>query len=240
MPGGVEAPRPIGTQGYSAPRTSWHRQNPCRPLYCCQPVRAQHSSGHGWADAEYGGILRTGSYPAAMIMVIEDVDLVGRSRDDISGQKAETRLNRLLNEMDGLGEDLDILIIMTTNRVNSLEGALAARAGRVDVVLEIPLPDDDCRERLIERYGHALNFQGEALAEAVARSKGDSAAHLKEMVRRLAQRTIARGGSPVISREDVEVVFSPDEAVLCPLKGHEETLRRHIIEQEDEDDSGCC
>ncbi|XNY04855.1 AAA family ATPase (plasmid) [Sinorhizobium meliloti] len=174
------------------------------------------------------------------IMVIEDVDLVGRSRDEISGQKAETRLNRLLNEMDGLGEDLDILIIMTTNRVNSLEGALDARAGRVDVVLEIPLPDDDCRERLIERYGHALNFQGEALAEAVARSKGDSAAYLKEMVRRLAQRSIARGGGPVISREDVEVVFSPDEAVLCPLKGHEETLSRHIIEQEDEDDSGCC
>nr|AFJ91552.1 short hypothetical protein [Sinorhizobium meliloti] len=36
------------------------------------------------------------------------------------------------------------------------------------MVLEIPLPDDDCHERLIERYGHALNFQGEALGEAVA------------------------------------------------------------------------
>lgn len=173
------------------------------------------------------------------IMVIEDVDLVGRSRDDISGQKAETRLNRLLNEMDGLGEDSDIIIIMTTNRVNSLEGALAARAGRVDVVLEIPLPDDDCRERLIERYGHALNFQGEALAEAVARSKGDSAAHLKEMVRRLAQRSILRGVSPLVSREDVEVVFSPDEVVRNSFKRQEETVRRHVIEQDDEDDSGC-
>lgn len=173
------------------------------------------------------------------IIVIEDVDLVGRSRDDISGQKAETRLNRLLNEMDGLGEDSDIIIIMTTNRVNSLEGALAARAGRVDVVLEIPLPDVDCRERLIERYGHGLNFQGEALAEAVARSEGGSAAYLKEMVRRLAQRSILRGVSPLVSREDVEVVFSGPEVVLNSLKSQEEAVRRRAIGQDDEDDTGC-
>ncbi|WP_234892347.1 AAA family ATPase [Sinorhizobium medicae] len=172
-------------------------------------------------------------------MVIEDVDLVGRSRDDISGVKAETRLNRLLNEMDGLGEDLDILIIMTTNRVNSLEGALAARSGRVDVVLEIPLPDDDCRGRLIERYGRALNFQAEALAEAVARSKGGSAADVKEMVRRLAQLSVARGGNPVVSREDVEVVFSA-EAAHSPLKSAGKTVKRRVIEQDDEDDCGCC
>nr|AFJ91548.1 short hypothetical protein [Sinorhizobium meliloti] len=60
----------------------------------------------------------------------------------------------------------------------------------------------------------------------------------RKNVRRLAQRSIALGGSPVISREDVEVVFSL-EAVLGPLERHEETVKRHIIEQEDEDDSGC-
>ncbi|GLR59073.1 hypothetical protein GCM10007919_38000 [Rhizobium indigoferae] len=174
------------------------------------------------------------------IMVFEDVDLVARSRDDISGQKAETRLNRLLNEMDGLGTDADIIIILTTNRLNSLEGALASRSGRVDAALEIPPPDDDCRERLIKQYGHALNFQGEALAEAVVRSNGGSAAYVKEMVRRLVQRSVARGGSLVISREDVEVVFSLAEAEVRSLKRNEKTERRHITDQDDEDDSSCC
>ncbi|UIK14265.1 ATP-binding protein (plasmid) [Rhizobium leguminosarum] len=174
------------------------------------------------------------------IMVFEDADLVARAREDISGQKAETRLNRLLNEMDGLGTDADIIIILTTNRLNALEGAIASRSGRVDLVLEIPLPDDDCRERLIRQYGHALNFQDEALAEAVVRSKGASATDVKEMVRRLVQRSVARGGSLVISREDVEVVFADAEAVLNPLKRDEETVRRHIIDQDDEDDCGSC
>ncbi|WP_246700800.1 ATP-binding protein, partial [Rhizobium sp. PEPV16] len=84
------------------------------------------------------------------IMVFEDADLVGRSREDISGQKAETRLNRLLNELDGLGEDSDIIILLTSNRPKSLEEALATRSGRVDAAIEIPLPDDDCRERLFK------------------------------------------------------------------------------------------
>ncbi|QIO63506.1 ATP-binding protein [Rhizobium leguminosarum] len=174
------------------------------------------------------------------VMVFEDADLVARAREDISGQKAETRLNRMLNEMDGLGTDADILIFLTTNRLNALEGAIASRSGRVDLVLEIPLPDDDCRERLIRQYGHALNFQDEALAEAVVRSKGASATDVKEMVRRLVQRSVARGGSLVISREDVEVVFAGAEAVLNPLKRDEETVRRHIIDQDDEDDCGSC
>ncbi|WSH68548.1 ATP-binding protein (plasmid) [Rhizobium ruizarguesonis] len=56
------------------------------------------------------------------VMVFEDADLVARAREDISGQKAETRLNRMLNEMDGLGTDADILIFLTTNRLNALEG----------------------------------------------------------------------------------------------------------------------
>ncbi|WP_261333979.1 AAA family ATPase [Rhizobium leguminosarum] len=174
------------------------------------------------------------------IMVFEDVDLVARSRDDISGQKAETRLNRLLNELDGLGEDSDIVILLTSNRPRSLEEALATRSGRVDAAIEIPLPDDDCRERLFKQYGQALDFQDGALAEAVLRSKGASAAYVKEIVRRLAQRSIMRGVAPLVSREDVEVVFADAEAEASSLKRNEKTDIRHIIEEDDEDNCGSC
>ena len=45
---------------------------------------------------------------------------------------AESLLNKLLNEMDGLKGDADILFLLTTNRPEALEQALAARPGRVD------------------------------------------------------------------------------------------------------------
>ncbi|WSH68561.1 ATP-binding protein (plasmid) [Rhizobium ruizarguesonis] len=53
---------------------------------------------------EYSALARI---PQPCVMVFEDADLVARAREDISGQKAETRLNRMLNEMDGLGTDAD-------------------------------------------------------------------------------------------------------------------------------------
>ena len=39
-------------------------------------------------------------------------------------------LNRLLNELDGLRERADVFFVLTTNRPDTLEPALASRPGR--------------------------------------------------------------------------------------------------------------
>ena len=73
------------------------------------------------------------------MVVIEDVDLIAR----IASRCApcdETMLNSLLNEMDGLKENSDILFILTTNRPQDLEAALANRPGRIDQAIEVPVP----------------------------------------------------------------------------------------------------
>ncbi|PAQ07710.1 hypothetical protein CIT26_19890 [Mesorhizobium temperatum] len=176
------------------------------------------------------------------IVVLEDVDLVGRSRENTYGQKAERLLNRLLNEMDGLEPDADILFILTTNRPEDIEDALASRPGRVDEAIEIPLPDAGCRERLIALYGRALVFEDGAVTDAVARSEDSSAAYVKEMVRRLAQRSLARDGGDVVSREDVEMVFGDTRALSSRLNrrlvGLSEKASRRQNPEEDECD--CC
>lgn len=48
----------------------------------------------------------------------------------------------MLNALDGLGEDNDVVFVLKTNRVETLERALVDRPGRVDLAVEIPLPDD--------------------------------------------------------------------------------------------------
>src|ERR1019366_8058133 len=89
------------------------------------------------------------------MVVIEDVDLIARDRDQM-GPCEETLLNGLLNEMDGLKQDADILFILTTNRPEQLESALAGRPGRIDQAIEVPLPDDIGREKLVQLYGRGL------------------------------------------------------------------------------------
>ncbi len=84
------------------------------------------------------------------IVVMEDVDLIARDRKDMNSPCEEVMLNKLLNEMDGLKENADILFILTTNRPETLEAALASRPGRVDQAIEFPLPDDAGRTKLVQ------------------------------------------------------------------------------------------
>ncbi|TFZ61373.1 ATP-binding protein [Methylorubrum sp. Q1] len=156
------------------------------------------------------------------IVVLEDVDLVGRSREGMNSPNTEVLLNRLLNEMDGLHDDADVLFILTTNRPEEIEEALASRPGRVDEAIEIANPDAACRARLVSLYGEALDFEERAIDAVVTRSEGASAAFIKEMVRRLAQATIAAGAGNRITVATVESVLG--EAV-----GSRNRIGRRII-----------
>src|SRR6185503_6425097 len=91
------------------------------------------------------------------LVVIEDVDLIARSREMIRGCE-EPLLNALLNEMDGLKEDADIIFVLTTNRPEQLEAALAGRPGRIDQAIEVPVPDKPGREKLVRLYGAGLDL----------------------------------------------------------------------------------
>ena len=81
------------------------------------------------------------------VVVLEDVDLVAEERS--FGPGSSPVLFDLLDAMDGAAPDADLLFVLTTNRADLLEPALAARPGRVDVAVEIDLPDADARERLL-------------------------------------------------------------------------------------------
>jgi ATP-dependent 26S proteasome regulatory subunit len=88
--------------------------------------------------------------------------------------------------MDGAVPDAELLFVLTTNRADLLEPALAARPGRVDVTVEIGLPDADARRRLLEVYGRGVPLQlTEAdLDAAVERTEGVTASFLKDLLRR--------------------------------------------------------
>ncbi len=72
-------------------------------------------------------------------VILEDVDLIGTQREHQT-VGANALLFELLNEMDGLADDVDILFVLTTNRPDILEPALASRPGRIDQAIEVPLP----------------------------------------------------------------------------------------------------
>src|SRR6202167_2847950 len=92
------------------------------------------------------------------VIVLEDVDLVAEDRS--FGPGSSPVLFDLLDAMDGAAPDADLLFVLTTNRADLLEPALAARPGRVDVAVEIDLPGAEARERLSRMYScyHSLHL----------------------------------------------------------------------------------
>ena len=136
------------------------------------------------------------------LVVLEDVDLVGADRD--GPYAAGKMLNLLLNEMDGLARDARILFVLTTNRPEVLEPALAARPGRIDQAIEVGLPSQVERALLVCRYAGALTIADDVALYAARRVGRVSPAFIKELMRRAAQAMLEREGSGALDRTDVD------------------------------------
>jgi cell division protease FtsH len=118
-------------------------------------------------------------------IILEDVDLIGTEREHQT-VSANALLFELLNQMDGLADDTDLLFVLTTNRPDVLEPALAARPGRIDQAIEVPPPDAACRRRLLELYGKGLGTEGVDWDRLVERTAGASGAFIRELLRKAA------------------------------------------------------
>jgi ATP-dependent 26S proteasome regulatory subunit len=79
-----------------------------------------------------------------------------------------------------------VTFLLTTNRPDLLEAALAARPGRVDHAAELPLPDAEARRRLIALYQGGLVLELTDLDGVIKRTDGVTAAFIKELLRRAA------------------------------------------------------
>jgi ATPase family associated with various cellular activities (AAA) len=118
------------------------------------------------------------------VVVVEDVDLIAEERGPRMGQ--HPLLFQLLNEMDGLSQDIDVTFLLTTNRADLLEQALAARPGRVDHAAQLPVPDAEARRRLLALYQGRLELDLSDPETVISRTEGVTASFIKELLRRAA------------------------------------------------------
>jgi len=91
---------------------------------------------------------------APAILFIDEIDSIG-SREDLSGPNMVYQtdvINALLEEIQGIGPASSVIVIGATNYVEKIDPALR-RAGRLDQVVEIPLPNVEGLEQI---FGYHL------------------------------------------------------------------------------------
>jgi ATPase family associated with various cellular activities (AAA) len=157
------------------------------------------------------------------MVIVEDVDLIAEDRDMHGGP--HPLLFSLLNEMDGLAEDVDVVFVLTTNRPDLLEPALAARPGRVDQAVALELPDAGARRALFALYRGSMTVDTSGLDEVIERTAGVTASFLKELLRRSA--LLAATGAP----DDGELRVSADDlrAALDELLDTRNAMTRTLL-----------
>jgi cell division protease FtsH len=156
-------------------------------------------TGGGMGSIETACSLARLLEPATVIL--EDVDLIGTERQRQTVD-ANALLFELLNQMDGLSDDADVLFVLTTNRPDVLEPALAARPGRIDQAIEIPLPDDDCRKRLLDLYARGLTLDVADRDRLIKRTAGASGAFIRELLRKAAVLAAEEDGQALLKVTD--------------------------------------
>jgi len=159
------------------------------------------------------------------LVIVEDVDLIAESRGMHPGQ--HPLLFQLLNEIDGLGDDADVTFLLTTNRADLLEPALAQRPGRVDQAVELPLPDAEGRRRLLALYRGNLDLELVDVDPIVAKTEGVTASFFKELLRRAALLSAERAdgdGDGALAVGDAEL-----QAALDQLLAQRNQLTRVLL-----------
>ncbi len=86
--------------------------------------------------------------------------------------------------------------MLTTNRPDVVEPALAARPGRIDLALDVPLPDAGGRRRLLHLYAREIVLSEDAVEQLVATTDGVTGAFVKELMRQATLRAASAGTAP--------------------------------------------
>ena len=96
-------------------------------------------------------LFRMAKQASPCILFLDEIDsLTPKRSDDGSGSGVIERvIGQFLTEMDGIEELKGVTVLAATNRIDLIDPALL-RSGRFDLIFELPLPDKNTREKILE------------------------------------------------------------------------------------------
>ncbi|NWX91335.1 NSF ATPase, partial [Nothoprocta pentlandii] len=141
-----------------------------------------------FADAEEEQ-RRLGANSGVHIIIFDEIDAICKQRGSMAGSTGvhDTVVNQLLSKIDGVEQLNNILVIGMTNRPDLIDEALL-RPGRLEVKMEIGLPDEKGRFQILHIHTvrmreHQLLAEDVDIGELAVETKNFSGAELEGLVR---------------------------------------------------------
>ena len=148
------------------------------------------------------------SKQAPAIIFIDEIDAIGKSRDNRLGgnDEREQTLNQLLSEIDGFDSSKGVVILAATNRPEILDKALL-RAGRFDRRIIVDKPNLAGRLQTLKVHTRNIKLTEDVDLNRIAQvTAGAVGADLANLVNEAALRAV-RMGRQAVNQEDLLVSF---------------------------------
>ena len=145
---------------------------------------------------------------APCIIFIDEIDAVGRARDNRYGNNSEQEqtLNQLLSEIDGFEPSKGIVCLAATNRPEILDKALL-RPGRFDRWIIVDKPNLQGRLDTLKVHTRKIRLSDDVDLRKIAQATaGAVGADLANLVNEAALRAV-RKGRQLVNQEDLLVSF---------------------------------
>jgi len=154
------------------------------------------------------------------IIFFDEIDAIAPQRDG-SHEATQKIVSTFLENMDGIVNNDNVMIVASTNRLGAIEPALL-RPGRFDRWVEVPLPDENGRRQIldihIKKAETAANrdlFNGINIEEIISATDKASGADIAEIIRRVLEVKVRQEGNG----ENPQLVTTED--ILKEIRGYE-------------------
>lgn len=152
------------------------------------------------------------------IIFFDELDAIAPSRNSLSADSGANQatiriISTLMENMDGLSSSSKVFVVAATNRPDSIDVALR-RPGRLDRIVEVPLPDELGRKQIFAIHMSKTNkiaerelFNAIDLNMLASKSDNFSGADIAEIIRRTLEaklRLEITGKNPeLVNTEDI-------------------------------------
>jgi transitional endoplasmic reticulum ATPase len=193
------------------------------------------SSVHGGTEANLRRVFEEAMEHSPSIVMMDELDAIAPRRGE-SGSQADVRMGtQLLSLLDGLTSMEDVVVIGTTNRVDSVDPALR-RPGRFDREIFIAPPNAEGRLEILNIHTRRVPMDEEAIAflpEVAQRTHGYVGADLMELVRQAGLNALRAAAGPGFatlkgSGSLEKIVVSKDDFVAALEKTSPSALRETL------------
>jgi transitional endoplasmic reticulum ATPase len=146
----------------------------------------------GESEKHVREIFKKARQVAPAIIFFDEFDSISKMRGMSISDSTEKVVNQLLTELDGIEELEKVIVIAATNRKDLIDPSLL-RPGRIEAMVELPIPDKKTREKIFEVHTRKMPLdKAVKISDYIEKTDGWTGAEIASIARNAGINAIKR------------------------------------------------